>query len=303
MRRVRPESSTAKPLRMISSSGTHRSPDTMSVDGACCLRCPDEPCLRFNNDERGDGNTFEVCPVDAIRDARRELGPTVLDKCIECGLCVMRCPVGALALSENGVVVSPPSPALTTPAVDETSFFSARAAQNTTAGWDDQKLAKLATRLTESAAALKQDAFYALVANLFTAAGYPSRRPARGDTSNRVDVILIDDAGSLPVEVKSRAESPVINVKSVQQALENRVVMDQRDFAITDPKNSTLVVGYAYPPVRSDVTELIEDISVAFGINVGLIALSDLYRLALGRMLAGENPSRQLLSELKGRLS
>jgi len=200
-------------------------------------------------------------------------------------------------------MVSPPSPALTAPTVDEALFFSTRASQEMTAGWDDQELAQLAIRLTESATTHKQDAFYGLVASLFTAAGYPAWRPARGDTSNRVDVILIDEADSLPVEVKSRTESAVINVKSVQQALENRVVMDQRDFAKTNPNSSTLVVGYAYPPIRSDVTELIEDIAIAFGINVGMIALKDLYRLALGVSLADEKPSRRLLSDLKGRLS
>jgi Fe-S-cluster-containing hydrogenase component 2 len=303
LRRVRPEDSTAPPLKLVSLPGARRSPETLSIDGACCLRCPDEPCLRFSTVESGGGNTIQVCPVDAIHHARQELGPTVSDKCIECGLCVMRCPVGALALSEDGVVVSPPSPALTTPAVDEASFFSARDAQETTVNWDDREWAKLATRLTEAATTHKQDAFYGLVANLFTAAGHPAWRPARGDTSNRVDLILIDDSDSLPVEVKSRAESPIINVKSVQQALENRVVMDQRDFAVTDPDSSTLVVGYAYPPVRSDVTELIEDIAVAFGVNVGLVSLNDLYRLALSALLAGEKPSRRLLSELKGRLS
>jgi len=281
-----------------------RSPVTLGVTGACCLRCPDEPCMRFSTVESGGGNTIQVCPVDAIHDARQHAGPVISDSCVRCGLCVVRCPVGALALSHTGgVTVTPPNAGLTAPAGDESVFIENLAAQRANVDWEDGEWAALAMRLSEAAVGLRQDAFYPLVAHLFTAAGHPAWRPARGDTNNRVDLILVDDEDSLPVEVKSRVESAVINVKSVQQALENHVVMDQRDFAATNSDSSTLVVGYEYPPARSDVTELIEDIATAFGVNVGLISLVDLYNLALRVQLAGDSGSRTVLRELRGRLS
>lgn len=288
---------------MVSYPTALRSSETLGVKGACCLRCPDEPCQRFTTEEIGGGNTLQVCPVDAIHNAQASTGPTISDKCIQCGICVVRCPVGALEFSADGVVVARPSPELTEAVADGATFIEARATQHSYVNWDQIEWNKVATRLTEAATSHKQDAFYALVASLFTASGHPARRPARGDTSNRVDIILIDDTDSLPVEVKSGAESPVINVKSVQQALENRVVMDQRSFTATNPESSSLVVGYAYPPDRSDVNELIDDISVAFNINIGLISLGDLYLIMLQSELAGRRLIRKKLSELKGKLS
>lgn len=216
----------------------------------------------------------------------------------------MRCPVGALALVNDGFVhVARPTVELTEPVADEFVFITHRNAQEVIVDWTNGEWAALAARLTTSAAGLKQDAFYPLAAHLFTAAGHPGWRPPRGDTSNRVDLILVDDEDSLPVEVKSRTESAIINVKSVQQALENRVVMDQRKFAATNPESSTLVVGYEYPPVRSDVLELIEDIATAFEVNVGLISLLDLYDLALRVQLAGHTVPRSVLRDLRGCLS
>jgi hypothetical protein len=157
-----------------------------------------------------------------------------------------------------------------------------------------------AARLAEASVPHKQEVFYSLVGALFTAAGFPAWRPARGDTSNRVDLILIDTQDSLPIEIKSCAESPVINVKSVQQALENRVLMDQRYFAPASSSSSTLVVGCAYPASRSDVFELIEDISYAFHINVGLISLADLYFMVIDKNLGGKALQRSALSQLRG---
>lgn len=303
MKRVRPDEATSPPLRMLVLPAAERSPVSLAVDGACCLRCPDEPCVRFSTDESGGGNAIQVCPVDAIHHARQETGPVVSNKCVGCGLCVMRCPVGAIALTHDGVAVTPPIGELTDPVNDEGVFVEYRDVQTALADWENGEWAALAGRLTAAAALLKQEAFYPLVAHLFTAAGHPAWRPAQGDTSNRIDLVLVDAEDSLPVEVKSRTEVAVINVKSVQQALENRVVLDQRAFFAADPDSSTLVVGYQYPPARSDVAELIADIAAAFGVSVGLVSLLDLYELALRVQLAGEVVPRTLLSQLQGSLS
>lgn len=259
--------------------------------------------MRFNADESGGGNAINVCPVGAIQHARSETGPAIAAECVSCGLCVMRCPVGALHLGPSGkVVVAPPDPTTTVPSADDAEFFASREAAANHATWAAGTWDELAGRLATAAAGLRQDAFYPLVAHLFTAAGHPAWLPARGDTSNRIDLILVDEADSLPAEVKSPTESMAINVKAIQQALENRVVLDERTFFAADPSSSTLVVGYNYPPDRSDVAELIDDIAVSFDISVGMISLEDLYRIALKHQLAGEMFPRDALAALQGRL-
>jgi len=182
------------------------------------------------------------------------------------------------------------------------SFLASRKAEAAEANWSDAELELVANRLADSGTPLLQGAFYPLVARLFTAAGLPAWRPPAGDTSNRIDVILVDDDDSLPVEVKSRTESQAINIKAVQQALENRVILDERQLLPARAGSSTLVVGFDYPPGRSDVAELIDDIAGAFDINVGLISLAALFRLALDLQLRGNQLSRTSLSTLRGEL-
>ncbi len=151
-------------------------------------------------------------------------------------------------------------------------------------------------------AGLSQSAFYPLVASLFLQSGFPVWRGAPGDTSSRFDLLLVDEEDSLPVEVKSRPESAVINVKSIQQALENKIILDSRAFHASRRESSTLVVGYEYPPARSDVSELIRHIDRAYEIRVGLVSISRLYDLAVERSVTGRTWPRAILSALKGPL-
>ncbi len=38
-----------------------------------------------------------------------------------------------------------------------------------------------------------------------------------GDTSNRIDAVIIDEKKSIPIEIKSPSEVPYINIKSIRQ--------------------------------------------------------------------------------------
>lgn len=73
---------------------------------SACLGCPDQRCARFSEGELGRETRVEspfapdpaVCPTNAIN--RSDDGVMVVDEdgCIGCGLCVVRCPVGAIHL-------------------------------------------------------------------------------------------------------------------------------------------------------------------------------------------------------------
>ena len=226
-----------------------------------------------------------------------------MDTCISCGLCAVRCPIGAISLAPNGrFTVAPADLNESQPALDQDDFVANRLQQTAVCEWSKNDWAEVTRNLATRSIPLLHGDFYGLIARLFNAAGLPTWQPRPGDTSNRIDLILADEVDSLPVEIKSFAESPVINVKSVQQALENRIVLDSRKFLPSLPTSSTLVVGYDYPPTRSDVYELIEDVWKAFGINVGLISMVNLYELALRRQLQGAPTSRSRLGSLRGPL-
>lgn len=316
MRRIQPDANSFPPLTLTTVlSGTRSSVTLAGVlqypDGprmSRCLRCLDEPCLRFTPAETGAlRQATQVCPTDAIKHPRSLHGPVITAECVGCGVCAMRCPVGAIAVSDMARAGATVHTAETGDlayrvASDALEFFRARGDLAKRLVWSERSASPLADLLWSRSLPLRQSSFYPLVAALFTVAGFPVWRPAQGDTNNRVDVILVDDEDSLPVEVKSASEVSVINVKSVQQALENKIVLDERAYLPSRPSSSTLVVGYEYPPARSDVTELVEDIYSAYKISVGLVSMRRLYELALERTITGVGVSRGAFSSLRGPL-
>ncbi|MCE1189262.1 MAG: hypothetical protein LWX56_08970 [Ignavibacteria bacterium] len=145
--------------------------------------------------------------------------------------------------------------------------------------------------------------FYPLISRLFQYLGFNCITSRTGDTNNRMDAILVDDFQSIPIEIKSPTEIGYINIKSIQQATENKVVLLSRKFYPTLKSTSTLVVGYEYPPTRSDVIELIEDISITYNINVGVIDLFTLLTLAWNTFYLKEFFDKNRIFTLRGCLS
>ena len=84
---------------------------------AACLRCSDQRCIRYIDAEISCGSfsdfpyerNLNVCPVDAIKwNFEKELPEIENGKCIGCGLCAARCPVGAIFKADNKMKVSAP---------------------------------------------------------------------------------------------------------------------------------------------------------------------------------------------------
>lgn len=97
--------------------------------------------------------------------------------------------------------------------------------------------------------------------------------------NNRMDAIIIDDENSIPIEIKSPGESKEINIKSIRQACENKVIILSRKFYQTTNDTTSLAIAFRYPPERSDVYELIDDIKNAYNFNIGIIDIDDLLSL------------------------
>lgn len=97
-----------------------------------------------------------------------------------------------------------------------------------------------------------------------------------GDVNCRMDAIIIDEENSIPIEIKSPREVREINIKSIRQAFENKVIILSRKFYNATYDTTSLSIGFSYPPERSDIYELIVDIKQAFGFNIGIINIDDL---------------------------
>ena len=121
--------------------------------------------------------------------------------------------------------------------------------------------------------------FYNKIGEIFDAMGLNVIVTREGDVNCRFDATLVDNSYSIPIEIKSPREDFEINIKAIRQAFENKIILLSRNFYNTTPNTTSLAIAFTYPPLRSDVYELIEDIKSAFGFNIGIVNVADLLRI------------------------
>lgn len=155
-------------------------------------------------------------------------------------------------------------------------------------------------QLIETYASEKQDVFYQVVVEAFQILGFDCRLGRLGQNGARCDAIIEAGVWSIPIEIKSPREEKTISVKAVRQALENRVILCNRPPYKTRINVSSLVVGYEYPPPRSEALPLIDAIYKTYGIRIALVSFGLLMELAVLAMTEGEYPDFMNLTHLFG---
>ena len=135
-------------------------------------------------------------------------------------------------------------------------------------------------KVSKQALELMNFEFYDIIGLILKHIGFKNAHVSRGgDVNNRMDAIIIDDENSIPIEIKSPGESKEINIKSIRQACEKKVIILSRKFYQTTNDTTSLAIAFRYPPERSDVYELIDDIKNAYNFNIGIIDIDDLLSL------------------------
>lgn len=128
---------------------------------------------------------------------------------------------------------------------------------------------------------MKQDKCYPLIADLL---GFIFDReafaPPAGNNNMRYDVMIPDETYSIPVEVKSPTEIPMISTKAIRQALENKVLLLARKPFPTTYEISSFACGFLLPNDRSDVYKMIEEIHETYGINIAILDMESIIRAA-----------------------
>ena len=256
-----------------------------------CLNCSGKQCMEFQPSElRHDAppHARNACPVRAITYMESERTVSFSDECLRCGLCTLRCPVGAIFTDDDARPTTLPfGPSAYRDASEaEVAGFVTQTSRNTTIAATEAR--RWLARVLSNQAHRDQRTFYPLVGALLTAVGVYTVVTRAGDSNNRIDAVAVDEARSVPIEIKSPEEVEYINVKAVRQALENKVVMIGRSMYPTETDSSTLAVGYRYPNERSDVDELVQDVYGAFQVPIGLLALDTLYELVWRRYVCGD---------------
>lgn len=261
-----------------------------TVERSACLRCPDAPCLRFRTTELqppamtsfpGDGD-MSVCPTGAlIWSLDAGSGPIVdSDACIGCGICVQRCPVGAIQLTASGTakVFDEDTRTLKTAcdgdALKTREPFDVAERIRRVAVASDKSIDRLSARIVDVGDRSGPKFPNLLVRNLLTAAGWTTAMRRAGDTNVRLD-LLAERKSTLCVTEVEFSDAVIDAPRSV---LDGIAVLRSRYQVAADLSVGLVVVG-ALPNQRSEYWHVISDVKGVLGVKVHTVSAGALVLL------------------------
>jgi Fe-S-cluster-containing hydrogenase component 2 len=255
-----------------------------------CLGCGEAPCMEKHPSELaltgpleaypGDPS-LDVCPTGAIAWQPNGAVATITDDCIGCGLCIARCPYGAIHLANGAVAhIETTDPhSLITQGVSA-GEHSEPARKGAIAGLD----APAAEALPASVEALSDAKAMLLVRNLLHEVGANARVRRRGDTNMRIDGVGYSRS-KRPFVTEIELRGAVL--ESPRALLEDVAILHSRyGFAVADIDPLSVILSL--PNVRSEYYQVIRDIERVLNLRCRTITLGALVTLLwIGARLDG----------------
>lgn len=214
-----------------------------------------------------------VCPTRAIRwDGEASTAFVVADDCIGCGLCISRCPYGAIRLAD-GLIASV-----------ETADPDGLVVAGATKGEHPEvkRSGKIATLDAPAAANLParvgplDDARTTLfVRNLLNEVGLNARTRRRGDTNMRIDAVGFS-RGERPFVAEIETGAGVL--ESPRALLEDVAVLHSRYGYAVDGIDPVSII-LSFPNVRSEYYQVIRDIEKVLGLRCRTVTVGALVAL------------------------
>ena len=256
-----------------------------------CIGCLNPRCMYFSDGEiecdqiNGFSNdkTLNACPVEAIIWDDSSATPMIDSKmCINCGICVSRCPVGALYFSNEG---KPMVNIVSNEFVEKRSLDKETQAVHklqiehllkiphvgVSLNASDQLFETIYDKLLN----LSSNYHNTVGRNLLIALGCKCSMRRIGDAYTRMNAIYSSPKGSFgAVEIEFGRDT----LDAVRGILDDIAVLNTR-YGIHKNKNNALVICLQLPNARQGYWQVVKDVKVVEGIKIKTITVGALMLL------------------------
>ena len=247
-----------------------------------CLGCHDAPCMTMAAEDLALPDVLrefpgapsrDVCPTGAIAwNASGEAAEVNGDACIGCGLCVVRCPYGAISLTTEGVaVVESGDPDDLTVAADLTS--------SSTGHVRTQRVGRIGPirfpavqQMPDVIEDLNSHVGTRFIRNLLSECGIKCRIRRPGDTNVRMDGVLATGEGRLGV-LEIELGNAVL--ESPRELLEDVAVLHGR-YGIEIGSIDPVSVITRLPNTRSEYFRVMSDIEKVLNLRCRTVTVGAL---------------------------
>jgi len=244
-----------------------------------CLNCSNPVCMNLGSDDV-DSPKFKnisqdmnrlVCPVNAIK-----LGTDSIkinpDKCIGCGLCVSRCPAGAIHLKTGKayVIEGEKNQTITVPITAENQKKQAQQIQQllklkksgSICIESDKRIEDICKKISK----MSQEEQNILARNLLIVLGNKATLTRKGNVYTRMDGFIDTGKNFGVVEVETGAD-----MLDVSRAILDDVAVVNVRYNIKKTDNHPLAIVLGLPNKRTDYWQVLKDINNVIGLRIGTI--------------------------------
>ena len=265
-----------------------------------CLGCINPRCMYFDSSEIvcnqladfAYDHSTQTCPIGAIKwDANNEVPVINNEKCIKCGICINRCPVGAIYFDRtikvhtvHSAIETMVVPSAENISIQEEQIALCKAVErsNSTIIESNDLFHSIYNKLS-----LKNGRFIRIfIRNLLISLGCNSTIPRIGDVYTRMDVVysLENDIGVAEVEFGTDSLS------TSRRLLDDIAVLHSR-YGVNRNIIHPLAIYLNLPTRRQDYWQVVKDIMRVENILINTISVGSLLILNWNRkkLLVSDN--------------
>lgn len=251
-----------------------------------CLNCKNPLCMKYLESEISfeEVPTFSldtnnsVCPVNAIKWNSEDECPEIKqDKCIKCGLCMKRCPVGAIYCDNSVKVNTEKSSMQKIVLVDEEKEVIQK--EQIEELYTIPKIGTLfietedlLNEIYEKLSNIRHETHNIIVRNILLGLGCSCAIRRIGDVYTRMDAIYNSETNSIgAMEIEFGKDT----LDASRGILDDIAVLNTR-YSIPKEQNNPLVVCLQLPNARQGYWQVVKDIKIVENIKINTISVGAL---------------------------